>query len=345
MTRARHMGRPPALLLAAAAAALAACAHPRAPVATTGPAPVWPEPPAPPRVRWAGAWPGAPRPAAEPGFWSRLGRAIIGLPEPAPEPAPWQRPFGVAAHGGVVWVADPEGPSVLRLEWGAEAASPVTCPGRAWAAPLAVAVGDDGAAWVADGGAGAVVRVAPSGCAVIGAGELERPSGLALAPGRVYVVDPPRHHVVVFAPGGERIATIGDRGEEAGQLNFPTAVALAADGTLLVVDALNFRISRYASGGAFVAAFGEPGDEGGALARPKAVAAGRDGRVYVSDVQRDVVLVFSPAGEYLFAIGASGDGPGQFLMPAGLTLSGRRLFVADSYNRRIQAFDLLGDDS
>ncbi len=337
------MAHPLALPLAGAVAALAACAHPQAPAATTGTPPVWPEPPASPSVRWAGAWPDASRPVAEPGFWSRLGRAIIGLPEAARETAPWQRPFGVAARDGVVWVTDPEGRSVLRLEWGGEAASPVTCPGRAWASPLAVAVGDDGAVWVADGGA--VVRVAGSGCAVLGAGELERPSGLALARDRVYVVDPPRHHVVVFALGGERIATIGDRGERAGQLNFPTAVALAADGTLLVVDALNFRISRYAADGAFVAAFGEAGDEGGALARPKAVASGRGGRVYVSDVQRDVVLVFSAAGEYLFAIGASGDGPGQLLMPAGLALSGRRLFVADSYNRRIQAFDLLGDDS
>lgn len=345
MIDARHMARRLALPLAGAAAALAACAHSPAPAAASGPAPVWPEPPSPASVRWAGAWPDASRPAAEPGFLSRLGRAIAGLPEPAPESPPWQRPFGVAAREGVVWVADPEGRSVLRLEWGGEAATPVTCPGRSWASPLAVAAGDDGALWVADGGAGVVVRVAASGCAAIGAGELERPSGLALAPGRVYVVDPPRHHVAVFGAGGARIATIGDRGEGPGQLNFPTAAAVAGDGTLLVVDALNFRVSRYAPDGSFVAAFGEPGDEGGALARPKAVAAGPGGRVYVSDVQRDVVLVFSPAGEYLFAIGATGDGPGQFLMPAGLALAGRRLFVADSYNRRIQAFDLLGDGS
>ena len=33
-----------------------------------------------------------------------------------------------------------------------------------------------------------------------------------------------------------------------------------------------------------------------------------------------------------------------YLMPAGLALSGGRLFVADSFNRRIQAFDLLGDE-
>jgi sugar lactone lactonase YvrE len=269
---------------------------------------------------------------------------VLGLSESSQAGVPWQRPFGVAARNGVVWVADPEGPGVLRLEWGAETARPVECRDRPWASPLAVAVGEEGDAWVADGGAGTVVRITASGCSVIGAGELERPSGVALGAGRVYVVDPPRHHVVAFAATGERLATIGDRGEEAGQLNYPTAVAVAADGTLLVVDALNFRISRYRADGAFLAGFGEPGDEGGALARPKAVAADGAGRVYVSDVQRDVVLVYSPGGEFLFAVGASGEGPGQFLMPAGLAVSGNRLFVADSYNRRIQAFDLLGEN-
>jgi hypothetical protein len=64
--------------------------------------------------------------------------------------------------------------------------------------------------------------------------------------------------------------------------------------------------------------------------------------VYVSDAQRDVIVVFRPDGSLDYALGAPGEGPGRFTHPAGVALSDHRLFVADSYGRRIEAFELLG---
>lgn len=268
--------------------------------------------------------------------------AIAGVERQPLPGGPLARPFGVAAGpDGSFVVADPDGPAVLRVRGGR--AEPVDCRGRAWSAPMAVAALGD-ALLVADGGAGEVVRVAADGsCRALGSGQLERPTGVAAGPDRVYVADPPRHEVVELSPSGEVLARWGTLGDRDGQLHFPTAIAAAPSGELLVVDALNFRVVRYAPGGRRLGAFGARGETGGAFARPKGIAADGAGRIYVSDAQRDLVLVFSGTGEFEAALGASGSGPGELLLPAGVAVSGDRLLVADSHNHRVQVFEILGD--
>jgi DNA-binding beta-propeller fold protein YncE len=339
------MRRPPnAHLLAAAAAALTACATAR-PAAREA-APAWPGPPAPARARLAAQYPpGEAR--QERSFWRRTFDAVVGVERAAEAEAEAQgalaRPFAVAADGEGVLVADPDGARVLRVAWREGRAEELTCAGRAWSAPIAIAAAPDGGAYVADGDS--VVRVTRRGCSAFGAGALERPAGVAVVGGRVYVVDPPRHDVVVFGPDGAEVGRFGSRGDGDGQLNFPTAIAAAPDGTLLVVDALNFRVVRFDAAGAFVASFGDGGDGEGAFDRPKAVAVDGGGRVYVSDAERDHVAVFGADGRFEYALGASGSGAGELLLPAGVAIGGGHLFVADSHNRRVQVFELVGDRS
>lgn len=335
-------GARPLLLLAALLAA--SCAHaPRAPARL--PDVAWPEAPDAPRVRLAALFPD---PSAPPPARSRL-RALLDLVAGVDEadrarPEPLARPFGVAAFpDGSFAIADPDGPAVLRVAPGGAAAARLACKDREWAAPMSVAAAPDGALWIADGGAGEVVRIAADGsCRAIGAGALERPTGVAVEADRVLVVDPPAHQVVALSPDGAVLARIGALGDGAGQLHFPTAIARAPDGSLLVVDALNFRIARFAADGTWLGAFGAAGEAEGDLARPKGIAVGEDGRIYVSDAQRDAVLVYSPAGAFEAALGRGGDEPGRLTMPAGVAVEGRRLFVADSQNHRVQVFEILG---
>jgi hypothetical protein len=43
--------------------------------------------------------------------------------------------------------------------------------------------------------------------------------------------------------------------------------------------------------------------------------------------------------------GQGGDGPGEFSLPAGLTIDEQdRIWVADSFNRRVQVFQYLAED-
>jgi DNA-binding beta-propeller fold protein YncE len=317
------------------ALALAACAHAPSPARAEPSGPVETDP----GVRWVAE---LPEPAAPPerSFLRRAWDAIVGAESAPAAPVAVERPFGVAVTRDRVAIADPEGPSVLAVAWPSRRTEQLTCPQHPWSAPIAVAFAPDGALYVADGAE--IVRVGKDGCAAFGAEHVERPTGLAFAGGRLFAVDPPRHVVVAFSPEGEEVLRFGGHGEEAGQLNYPTAIAAAPDGTLLVVDALNFRVARFAADGRFLAAFGSSGEAQGAFGRPKAVAVDDDGRIFVSDVEQDAVLVFAADGTFERSIGRSGTGRGEFLLPAGLARSGKLLFVADSYNHRVQVLELLG---
>lgn len=295
------------------------------------------------RARLASVFPDPDAPPPKVSTWRRVFRFLVGSDADAPR-HPLARPFGVAASGDVLWVSDPDLPAVLKVTGGA--AERVSCPAQPWGAPMAVAVADDGTAFVADGGAGRVVAIAAGGgCRALGEGALDRPVAVALDGDRLLVADPPRHQIVVLASSGEVLARWGSLGDGAGQLHFPTGVARAPDGTVLVVDAMNFRIVRLSAAGEWLAAFGTSGEEGAALASPKAVATDPSGRVFVTDARRDVVLVFGATGELDYTIGETGSAPGHLAHPAGVAVVGRRVLVADSMNRRVQVFEILGDPS
>ena len=319
------------------AAWLCACAH--APAAAPRAAAAWPVGPSP-RARWVRSLPAIRQ--ASPAFWSRVASAILGTEQVEAEALALRRPMGVAAVPGGVAVADPDGPGVFRIS-DAGALSEVSCAGREWASPQGVAAsGRD--LYVADAAAPAVVRVDAAGaCLAFGEEALRRPLGVAATSDRVYVVDGALHAVLVFATDGRELSRFGERGEEAGGLNFPVAVAVEPDGSVLVVDSLNFRVARFAADGTFRSALGGEPDGPGGLPRPKGVAAAGDGRVFVSDAERDAVLVFQADGALDFVLGASGNGPADLAMPAGLSLANGLLYAADAMNRRVQVFELVGD--
>lgn len=324
-------------VVVAFAVAGTACAHrppaPSQPLATV----VWPAPPAEPRIRLAAISPDPAAPPPRRSFFRAALDMLAGVDRSArTADALLVRPFGVTASpDGSFLVADPDRPGVLRFrpDGGHEF---LACHGRPWVAPMAAVPGMAGEIWIADGGAGEIVRFEGGSCRALGASALERPTGIAVLEGQLLVVDPPRHAVVVLSPEGEELGRWGSRGDGDGQLHFPTAIARAPDGSVLVVDALNFRIARFSQDGRWRGAFGE-------VARPKGIAVDGEGRVYVSDAQRDLVLRFTPDGVLEAELGGGGGEAGYFTLPAGLSSARGRLYVADSHNQRIQVFEILGE--
>ena len=329
-------------LALATAAWLAGCAH--APAPPPADAPFWPAAPAKPVVRWAGAFPDARFEAPGRSLLRRIVDLIVGLEPERPAENVLRRPFGVAALETGFALADPDAHTVLRVNWRQGTFAQVTCPNHAWQMPLAVASSPAGELLVADGG-GVVVRVGAGGaCTLMGAGELQRPTGVTFAAGLIYVVDAPRHQVLGFDRDGKVKVRFGQHGAEEDGLNFPTAIAALPDGSLLVVDALNFRVVHFSAQGHYLGDFGQSGDGEGAFGRPKGVAVDLAGRIYVSDAQHDVVLQFAPDANFALAMGSTGKAPGQFLLPAGVAVGEGYLYVADSFNARVQIFELVGGD-
>lgn len=174
---------------------------------------------------------------------------------------------------------------------------------------------------------------------------LKRPAGIACwqEAGRIFVSDAAGHVVLEFDTDGRLLNEIGRRGSAPGQFNFPTHLCVDIAGRLYVSDTLNYRIQVFSPEGKFLEMFGEHGDRPGYFAHPCGIATDRFGNIYVGDRQFENIQVFNGSGEILMAWGREGDDIGQFWLPGGIYIDDRsnRIYVADSFNKRVQVFELL----
>jgi hypothetical protein len=160
----------------------------------------------------------------------------------------------------------------------------------------------------------------------------------------VFVVDTGDHKIKVFDLDGNLTGEIGGRGEADGDLNFPTFAAGLGTG-ILVNDTMNYRVKRFGGAGELLSAFGEEGNGPGTFSRPKGVAGDSDGNVWVVDALFDNIQIFDSAGRLLLIVGGSGQEPGTFWSPAGIGIQDDLVYVADTFNNRIQVLKYLGGGS
>lgn len=218
---------------------------------------------------------------------------------------------------------------------------------RRFIAPIGLALAQDGGIWVTDSELQVVAKIGADGnpLAPIGAGVLQRPTGLARAPdsGLLYVADTYAHDIKVFTPDGRLDRIIGERGEAPGEFNFPTHLALR-NGKLYVTDTMNSRIQIIPlTGDGEIQVLGKRGLYVGNLVRPKGVAVDSENNIYVVESYFDNLLVFNEDGEFLMPIGGSGYETGKFYLPGGVWVDAfDRVFVADTFNGRITLFNYLG---
>jgi DNA-binding beta-propeller fold protein YncE len=230
--------------------------------------------------------------------------------------------------------------------------------------PAAVATAADGRIFVADTGHNEVVVLDPEGAELLrlGAGELNRPSGLALAGGTLYIAD----------TGNHALRTLDlDNGSMAKLPRLPqlTVVAgaplrspwgLAWDGRrLFVANAGTHQIWVYDPTTSRAAPFAGTGVEGGRdgdageawFAQPSGLAL-MDGELYVADAETSSIRAISDldgrprvrtvcgAGD-LFGFGdRDGAGPAAELQhPIGLAAGGGAVYVADTFNHKLRRID------
>ncbi|OGS92257.1 MAG: hypothetical protein A2Z95_01230 [Gallionellales bacterium GWA2_60_18] len=215
-------------------------------------------------------------------------------------------------------------------------------------APLGLALGENGEVYVSDPELGYVARLDRGGntLGTIGKDILQRPTGVAYDPvlHRLYVSDTRASDIKIFEQDGTLAGTLGEHGEQSGELNRPTFLVLH-NGALYVSDTMNARIQVIsAETGAPIASIGERGQNIGNLVRPKGVGVDSEDNVYAVESYHDHLLVYNSQGNFLMPIGGgTGQQIGQYYLPSGLWVDSRnRIFLADTFNGRVVVFQFLG---
>ena len=327
-------------------AATTGCTTPHSPAraygGTADPGLRWPPAPAESRVHWLGE---ARRPS-DLGARRSAGVRLLNLVTGGDRgDEPWIRPCGLAVdEAGNPCMTDSEAGMVGFQDL-------VTGRFHRWTRLgktdllLPVAVAKHGQLlWVADTALARIIAFGLDGRIRYELGPpLQRPCGLAWMGDRLLVVDSATHRVHAYAEDGRPLGATGERGEAAGQFNFPTHLATDGSGGVWVTDTMNFRVQHLDAALRPIGLVGRMGNGGGHLSRPKGVAIAPDGNLLVVDALFDNVQIFDPAGRFLLHWGNHGGTPGEFWLPSGIAVSSDGIvYVADAFNRRIQVFRLAG---
>jgi DNA-binding beta-propeller fold protein YncE len=175
---------------------------------------------------------------------------------------------------------------------------------------------------------------------------LDRPTGIAYSENtsEIWIIETGSHCISVLNKKGEKIKTIGKRGNGPLEFNFPTYIWIDGSGNIYIVDSMNFRIQVLSPEGAFITSFGQQGDATGYFARPRGIATDSRGNIYVMDALFNVIQVFDISGKFLYYLGSQGNGKYQFWMPSGIFIDkSDYMYISDSYNGRVQIFQILNN--
>lgn len=299
---------------------------------------VWPAPPEDARIRFLYAFDEPSDLGTRTSIFSRLWELIAGGKSRS-----LVRPYAIAADGPLLVVTDPGSGAVHIFDREKRSYERVTAAGNErLRSPVGVAIGND-RIYVSDSALGIVFIFDRDGGLVGKMDGFQRPTGLARdrQSGRLFVADTLAHSILAYDSEGRELFRFGSRGSGEGEFNYPTHLAIAG-GHLVVNDNMNFRIQLFDLDGKRQSGFGTHGDSSGQFSQPKGVAVDSEGHIYVAEAMVNRVQIFDRDGRFLLAFGGQGANVGSFVMPAGIAIVEDKIYVADSYNSRVQVFEFLG---
>jgi DNA-binding beta-propeller fold protein YncE len=271
----------------------------------------------------------------------------------------FNEPYGVAADDQHVYVVDMVNQRVQRfsastyafqLAWG-ERGWGEGNPGFNWPKGIAISTnGGSPSVWVADTKNNRVTEFWPDGTPTgrrfgkVGAavGQLRWPFAVAPYGTRLVVADSNNNRVQLWDPSGPSVVWTATEG---GGVAFGKPKAVAVSGGLAyVADTQNARVVVLdAATGSFVRAFGAD-----RLRAADGIAVEPwSGDVWVSDSVSHRLVEFSSTGTWLQTFGGLGSATGRFNKPRHLAILATGtdvglLFAADSWNDRVQVFEIRG---
>jgi DNA-binding beta-propeller fold protein YncE len=165
-------------------------------------------------------------------------------------------------------------------------------------------------------------------------------------------------------------------GHRADRLAQPTEVAVDSAQNIYVTDTNNHRVVVFDAKGEYIRTIGRPGEGQGEMQHPSGITVDKQNNVYVLSRRQNKVMIFNPKGEIswevfvdapltatvvddrlyvatdrgimigttkgepLTSFGKRGSAKGEVDFPTGIVVDDQRhIYVADSLNYRVQAFD------
>src|ERR1035437_862737 len=171
--------------------------------------------------------------------------------------------------------------------------------------------------------------------------------GIALSPDNSYIyvasLDANMIHKMKLPEAADRewtpVLSWGKTGDQPGQFNEVSGLAIDTDGNVYAADAANSRVQKFDADGKYKSEINR------SFYRPRTVIAAKAGMVYVADTGLSKLHRLDAQGNATAnPAGGRGKSAGEFLEVFGLAIDSKgRLFAADSGNARIQVFssDLL----
>jgi len=234
------------------------------------------------------------------------------------------KPYGVAAHDGKIYVCDTNATvSVFDLKQRTFSFLKGATGNGVLRQPVNISITPDGIKYVSDPVRGQVVAYDANDeyLKAYGTPGQWKPVDAVAFGDRLYVADVEHGAVVALDRGsGQKVASIGDKGEPASRLNRPTNIAFDTAGTLYVTDIGRFQIVKFDHDGRLAGTIGKLGDGPGHFARPKGVAVDRQGLVYAVDAAFSNVQIFTADGHVATFFGGPGTNPGTLTLPAKVSI-------------------------
>jgi DNA-binding beta-propeller fold protein YncE len=300
---------------------------------------VWPTPPQKARIEFLYDFREPKDLGLTQSFFARLWDYVAGEQENA-----MVRPYALAVNGDRIAVADPGARAVHIFDREKNKYQQITRVNEEpLVSPVGISIGPE-RLYISDSYLKKVFILDYQGNFISVIEGMSRPTGLSFEPDseRLYVADTLAHRISVFDADGKKLFDFGGRGgKKQGDFNSPTHLYLAS-GKLYVNDTMNFRIQIFDLNGNYLSTFGTQGDGSGYFSQPKGIGTDTEGNIYVVDAIFHRVQIFNPQGRFLLDFGSRGRKKGEFWLPAGLNIVQDKIYVADSYNRRVQVFRFLG---
>lgn len=150
--------------------------------------------------------------------------------------------------------------------------------------------------------------------------------------GSLHITDATHNAIMRFTPDGRYIESF--RGPDADPLVVPGRLAVGPDGKIYVVETQNDRVRVLNPDGSYIGTFSVP--------KPASIAVSED-KIVVGSVNGFAIL--DPTdGSPVNVIGSRGQADYQFDYVHGVAIAeDGRIFVADSFNNRLSAYDAEGN--